>query len=139
MVSFGEPLKHVITLRGPFMVSRKLAIRDEPNIGLRCSSARIRVDIWNVHTGVSACHTTHTHTPQTPHRTPTHTTDTTSHTPSLGDTDRERRQRETRERQDERQEKGRQDEMLFSLFLEDALIFFFFDFCFCMFLIFWNF
>ena len=36
-VSFGEHLKHVITLRGPFMVSRKLAIRDEPNIRFRCS------------------------------------------------------------------------------------------------------
>ena len=33
----GEPLKHVITLRGPFMVSTKLAIRDDPNIRLRCS------------------------------------------------------------------------------------------------------
>ena len=27
----------MITLRGPLMVSRKLAIRDEPNIWLRCS------------------------------------------------------------------------------------------------------
>ena len=33
-VTFGEPLKHVINLRGPFMASRKLAIRDEPNIRL---------------------------------------------------------------------------------------------------------
>ena len=33
----GEPLMHVITLRGPFMVNSKLAIRDEPNIRLRCS------------------------------------------------------------------------------------------------------
>ena len=32
VVHFGEPLNHVMTLRGPFMVSRKLAIRDEPNI-----------------------------------------------------------------------------------------------------------
>ena len=34
-VSFGEPLGHVITLRGPFMASRTLAIRDRPNIMLR--------------------------------------------------------------------------------------------------------
>ena len=32
---FGEPLKHVITPRGQILVSRKLAIRDEPNIRLR--------------------------------------------------------------------------------------------------------
>ena len=32
VVNFGEPLNHVTTLRGPFMVSRKLAIRGEPNI-----------------------------------------------------------------------------------------------------------
>ena len=32
VVNFGEPLNHVMTLRGPFMVSRKLAIRDEPHI-----------------------------------------------------------------------------------------------------------
>ena len=31
-VSSGGPLKHVITLRGPFMVSRKFAIRDDLNI-----------------------------------------------------------------------------------------------------------
>ena len=36
-VTFGEPLGHVITLRGPFMVSRKLAMRNEPDIGSRCS------------------------------------------------------------------------------------------------------
>ena len=121
MVSFGEPLKHVITLRGPFKASRNLAIRDELYIG--CSSARIRGDIWNVHTGGSACHTTHA----TPH-THTHTTDTTSHTISHGDTDRERRQRETRERQDERQEKGRQDEILIFLFFGRMLFFFVFLF-----------
>ena len=32
---FGEPLGHVITLRGPFMASRKLAISDRPNIRLK--------------------------------------------------------------------------------------------------------
>ena len=37
MVIFGEPLKHVITLCGQILVSRKLAIRDDPNIRLRCS------------------------------------------------------------------------------------------------------
>ena len=37
VVIFGEPLKHVITLRGQILVSRKLAIRDDPNIRLRCS------------------------------------------------------------------------------------------------------
>ena len=37
MVTFGEPLSHVTTQRGPFMTSRKLATRGEPNIRLRCS------------------------------------------------------------------------------------------------------
>ena len=104
MVSLSEPLKHVKTLRGPFRVSRKLAIRDEPNIGR--SSARIRGDIWNVHTGGSACHTTHTHTPQTPHALPhTHTPQTPHHT----ETDRERQRKKTErdKRKDERQEKGK--------------------------------
>ena len=32
VVKFGEPLNHLMTPRGPFMVSRKLAIRDGPNI-----------------------------------------------------------------------------------------------------------
>ena len=36
--NFGAPLVQVITLCGPFMVSRKLAMKDEPNIGLRCCS-----------------------------------------------------------------------------------------------------
>ena len=35
--TFGEPLKHVITLRGQILVSRKFAIRDGPNVRLRCS------------------------------------------------------------------------------------------------------
>ena len=38
MVTFGEPLKHVITLCGQILVSRKLAIRDDPNIRLRCKT-----------------------------------------------------------------------------------------------------
>ena len=97
MISFGEPLKHVITLRGPFMASRKLAIRDEPNIGLRRSSARIRGDILIVHTRVSACHTAHTHTPQTPHALP-HTTYTTSH----GDRQRETQREKTEIERDKR-------------------------------------
>ena len=36
--SFGEPLKHVITYCGQILVSRKLPIRDEPNIRLRCKT-----------------------------------------------------------------------------------------------------
>ena len=36
-VSSGEPLSHVITLPGPFMATRQLAIRDRPNIRLRWS------------------------------------------------------------------------------------------------------
>ena len=36
-VTFGEPLMHVITLRGPFMASRKLVIRDDTSIRLICS------------------------------------------------------------------------------------------------------
>ena len=35
MVTPGEPLEQVITPRGPFMVSLNLAMKDEPNIGLR--------------------------------------------------------------------------------------------------------
>ena len=47
-VSFGEPLKHVITLRGPFIVSRKLAIRDDPNIRLRCEMTTSTIGIaWS--------------------------------------------------------------------------------------------
>ena len=41
MVAFGEPLGHVITLRGPFMVSRDFAIRDEPNIRLPMKNTRL--------------------------------------------------------------------------------------------------
>ena len=37
VVTSCEPLVQVIPLRGPFMVSRKLAMKDEPNIGSRCS------------------------------------------------------------------------------------------------------
>ncbi len=37
VVTSFEPLVQVITPRGPFLVSRKLTIRDEPNIRLRCS------------------------------------------------------------------------------------------------------
>ena len=37
-VASGEPLKHLITPCGKFLVSRKFAIRDEPNVWLRCSS-----------------------------------------------------------------------------------------------------
>ena len=37
VVTFGEPLKHVISLRGQIFGKQKLAIRDEPNIWLRCS------------------------------------------------------------------------------------------------------
>ena len=40
-VTSGEPLKHVINLCGPLMASRKLAIRDEPNIRFRCSTDEI--------------------------------------------------------------------------------------------------
>ena len=35
--SFGEPLVQVISPRGPFEVTRKLAMRDEPDIKFRCS------------------------------------------------------------------------------------------------------
>ena len=38
VLSPGEPLEQVITLRGPFMASRKVAMKDEPNIELRCCS-----------------------------------------------------------------------------------------------------
>ena len=38
VVTLGQPLEQVITLRGPFLVSRKLATKDAPNIGLRCCS-----------------------------------------------------------------------------------------------------
>ena len=36
--NFGQLLEQVITPRGPILVSRKLAVRHEPNIGLRCCS-----------------------------------------------------------------------------------------------------
>ena len=38
VVSPGEPLEQVITPRGPISVSLKLAMKDEPNIGLRSCS-----------------------------------------------------------------------------------------------------
>ena len=37
VVALGEPLAQVIPPRGPCMVSRKMAMKDEPNIELRCS------------------------------------------------------------------------------------------------------
>ena len=37
VVTSFEPVVQVITPRGPFLISRKLTIRDEPNIRLRCS------------------------------------------------------------------------------------------------------
>ena len=43
---FVKPLGHVITLRGPFMALRKLAIRDEPNIRLRCSWTWSKTTGW---------------------------------------------------------------------------------------------
>ena len=38
VVTRGEPLEQVITLRGPFVVSIKMAMRHEPNMALRCCS-----------------------------------------------------------------------------------------------------
>ena len=38
MVTLGELLEQVIALCGPLLVSRKLAMRHEPSIGLRCCS-----------------------------------------------------------------------------------------------------
>ena len=38
VVTPGEPLEQVITPRGPISVSLKLAMKDEPNIGLRSCS-----------------------------------------------------------------------------------------------------
>ena len=38
VVTSGEPLEQVTTLCGPFMVSRKFAMKDDSNIGLRCCS-----------------------------------------------------------------------------------------------------
>ena len=127
---FGEHLGHVITLRGPFLVSRTGDAFSSPPCA---DSQRPRVYIQNVtvctrttRTGVSTCHTTHrTHTPrqqthiaqttpQAPHALP----HTTSHTTSHGDrdTEKEDRNRETREderrktRQEKTRRKRRQDE-----------------------------
>ena len=38
MVTSGEPLEQVTTPRGPSMVSLNVAMKDEPNIELRCCS-----------------------------------------------------------------------------------------------------
>ena len=38
VVTRGEPLEQVITLRGPFVVSIKMAMRHEPNMALGCCS-----------------------------------------------------------------------------------------------------
>ena len=37
MVTLGQPLVQMITPRGPILVSRKLAMKEEPNIELRFS------------------------------------------------------------------------------------------------------
>ena len=37
VVTLGEPLVQVTPPRGPFMVCRKMAMKDEPNNELRCS------------------------------------------------------------------------------------------------------
>ena len=42
----GEPLEQVMTLRGPFMVNRKLAMKDEPHIELRCCSRWAKITIF---------------------------------------------------------------------------------------------
>ena len=38
VLTSGYPLEQVITLRGPFLVGRKLTMRHEPNIEFRCCS-----------------------------------------------------------------------------------------------------
>ena len=41
MLTSSEPLEQVITPRGPFMASRKVAMKSEPNIELRCSKTLV--------------------------------------------------------------------------------------------------
>ena len=38
VLTSGEPLEQVITLRGPISVSIKMVMRHEPNMALRCCS-----------------------------------------------------------------------------------------------------
>ena len=71
-------------------------------------------------------HHTHSHTTDTTPHTYTHTTDTTSHTTSHGDTDRERRQRETREGKTRRNVVFLFLKSMFFVFLDFFLIFCFF-------------
>ena len=46
--SSGEPLEQVITLRGPFMASRKVATKSEPNIELRCCSTCSKTLVFSI-------------------------------------------------------------------------------------------
>ena len=112
MVIFGEPLKHVITLCGQILVSRKLAIRDDPNIRLRCSRnvvcalcrhtrGRFERTHGDVLYGHGVFQRFRPHTTQTTHHTTTQ--DTTPH----GD---RQRQRDNRGRRgDEREEDRTRD------------------------------
>ena len=43
-----KPLEQVITPRGPFMVSLKSAMKDEPNIELRCCSTCSKTLVFSV-------------------------------------------------------------------------------------------
>ena len=94
MVTFGEPLWHVIPLRGPFFWKAELAMT--PSLSPVCRSETFFVCYTR---GFSACHTTHDHnhghnnTQQHQH---THTTKAQQHTHNTEQRRREKRSREKR-------------------------------------------
>ena len=113
-----------MTLRGPFMVSRKSAIRGEPNIrqkitGFTCAKhealplppapcvnlKRPRVSVQNVPT--TPHHTPHTHH-NTRHNTPQHTTATRPQQHTVTETCRDRENKRDRERKQRRQDNRRE-------------------------------
>ena len=125
----GEPLKHVITLRGQILASRtdddlppappyvdstrpRVHVQNVPMctgttrtcVATCARGACMHGDVLNVHTGFSACHTIphHTHNDhahKTPHAVP--------HTTSHGDRGRDRERKRKRKKTEKERAKGR--------------------------------